>query len=272
MQLFDLLRISIPGIQPSSCKIHLAVWNGQTNPFDVFLDGGFKEWQEWQGKANFNRELIVSLIQIPGASRWLFAGVFKSLGFERKAENHFAYKTEPLVEIEELVGRIVVNFKRPGRQSYLRAENWAHDLTVQEILPKKAGIRPFPGYGNVLVMKEELDRIVSHKDESWRTSLENVPGIYLIVDTKTGAQYVGSATSQKGIWQRWVEYSKTGHGGNKLIRKLLENKKPDYAKNFRFGLLEIGTFQNKEDVLLQRESFWKNLLRTRDCDNALNAN
>ena len=43
MLLFDLLRVSNPDIQETESKVHLAVWNGEDDPVDVFLAGNFEE-------------------------------------------------------------------------------------------------------------------------------------------------------------------------------------------------------------------------------------
>ncbi|WP_345552549.1 hypothetical protein [Microbulbifer aestuariivivens] len=80
MKLFELLSLKFPELGHENCKIHLAVWNGEHNPIDVFLAGNFEEWQRWQSKRNFERKYIISLIQLPGIDRWLFAGCYRSLG------------------------------------------------------------------------------------------------------------------------------------------------------------------------------------------------
>jgi hypothetical protein len=58
----------------------------------------------------------------------------------------------------------------------------------------------------------------AHQD--WRTRLEAVAGVYLILADTAGHQYVGSAYGAAGVWGRWEQYAKTGHGENKLPEKL----------------------------------------------------
>ncbi len=95
--LFDLLKINIPSIKEEDCKIHLAVWNGSENPVDVFVAGDFEEWQSWQSRQNFGRKYIISLLQLPGANKWLFAGGFVSEGSVYiEKENYYQYKTSEL--------------------------------------------------------------------------------------------------------------------------------------------------------------------------------
>jgi len=78
---------------------------------------------------------------------------------------------------------------------------------------------------------------------------------------------VGSAYGEKGIWSRWKDYFDSGgHAGNKLIKKLLlnQNSGVDYARNyFQFCLLEQISSRDSEQYVIQRESFWKDVLLTR---------
>lgn len=69
-----------------------------------------------------------------------------------------------------------------------------------------------------------------------RPVLSHVAGVYLILDSKTGQQYLGSAYGKEGVWGRWSEYAKTGHAGNVQLLELLA-KKPTAARGFRFTLL-----------------------------------
>ncbi len=82
------------------------------------------------------------------------------------------------------------------------------------------------------------------------------PPIYLITDTSSGKQYVGSAYGQGGIFGRWTAYSNTGHGGNVELRGLDPH-------HFEFSILEIVPALLSEIDILERESRWKARLGTR---------
>lgn len=254
----------MPDIVERDCKIHLAVWNGVQDPINVYLAGEFEEWQSWQSRKNFERDYVISLIQLPANDQWLFGGGFKSKGCRFiESEGCYRYQTSELAELGLLAGRLVLTFKRSGRQSYLNAEKWANDILVEELKPKRMVIQEFPGYNNVLLPKVKLDLVVSQNIESWRTALSNVSGVYLITDTKTGRLYVGSATGEGGIWQRWSNYAKNGHGGNKDLKALLKEKGDDYSANFQYSILEIADTHANENDVLARESHWKNILGSR---------
>jgi hypothetical protein len=271
MHLFDLLKITSAGLEPEHCKLHLATWNGKENPIDVFLAGNFDEWQRWQSKRNFEREYVIALIALPTSNQWLFAGLYQSQGAEWKEQyNLHYYKLSPDVSCTEFEGRLVVAFARAGRQSYLNAENWASGITVAELKAEKLSIAEFPGYRNINLSKGELESIVRQSLESWRTALSNVAGIYVISDTESGKLYVGSATGEGGLWQRWSQYAATGHGGNKELQVLLRETGAKTAENFRFAVLEIADIHSSEKEVLRRESHWKEVLLTKQ--HGFNAN
>jgi hypothetical protein len=158
MNLFQIIGLLDPGVAPADCKIHLAGWNGLEDPLDVYLAGGFDEWQSWQTKRNFERPFVVSLINISPASHWVFAGVYDSNGCEWVEEHKMHhYHLDRRVEIRDLEGRLIVRFERGGRQSYLLAENWHQAINVAEIRPERIQIAAFPGYSSTMIRKRHLD-------------------------------------------------------------------------------------------------------------------
>jgi len=48
MRLFKILHLLHKELMPHQCKIHLAGWNGVDDPLDVYLAGGFDDWQACQ--------------------------------------------------------------------------------------------------------------------------------------------------------------------------------------------------------------------------------
>jgi len=267
MKLYDILALHLPEVTPAQSKLHLATVAGSSDPLDEFFAGRFESWQSWQGKRNFERPFIVSLIKLPGKNRWLFAGCFRRLGrswVESPAPPHWSYRTAEIQETAALVGRVVVGFRRSGRAAYLNADRWASKLEVREVLERRMSVSEFPGYRNLVLRKPTLDLIVAQDIPSWRGALSAVAGVYLIQDTQTGKLYVGSATGEGGIWARWSQYSATGHGGNADLRKLLRVEGADYARHFQYTVLEIADTHASEDDVLGRESHWKRVLGSRE--------
>lgn len=69
MQLFALLSLLDARVTPERTKIHLATSNGVQHPLDVYRAGGFEEWQRWQNRRNFDREYVLSLIDMKAPNK-----------------------------------------------------------------------------------------------------------------------------------------------------------------------------------------------------------
>jgi hypothetical protein len=258
----DLLRLA--GLKLGKFKIHCATGVNPT-PLATFYDGEFKEWQEYQNKRNFECDHIVSLIHV-GGSDWLFAGVYRVNGAQVKSNDKkswFEYSTSEITGLEHLIGRAVIVFEKQFRASYLNGERYCDSLMVKEIKPERQSIGDFPGYNKICLSFRGLKTVIRQELQSWKTALRNVAGIYLIADTMTGKQYVGSAYGDVGIWQRWFAYAATGHGGNKELRTLLSDKGSDYVTNFRFTILEVIDLNASKEHVTSREGHWKDALLTR---------
>lgn len=261
--LVDFLKAAGVHIKPDDQKIHLACWNGREHPIDAYYAGRFKEWQEEQGKHNFRGEQILSLIDL-GNSNWLFAGVYKVVGFKAQPQKKppFLYQTRLLPGQEEMIGKIIVHYER-DRASYI----WHRTdvvLTILEIRRDKMTIGDFPGYKSVVISHATLKTITEQKVASWHAALANIKGVYLILDTSTGKTYVGKASGEVGIWQRWCAYAKNGHGGNVELKRLLKDKSADYVKNFQYSILEIADTHASEADILRREGYWMEVLKSRE--------
>lgn len=277
MLVFDMLRLLVPELEASSTKIHLAGWNGYDDPLDVFLAGRFAEWPSYQSQRNFERPFVLSLIKTRERDRWLFAGAHKVEGPCVRVtdptlpeQECWRYPMSELAAVSNLTGRLVAQFTRPGRQSYLVAENWVDHITLAEVYPRRLSIGEFPGFRAVDLSFDELQLVVGQGLESWRSALSNVAGVYLISDAASGGLYVGSASGAGGIWQRWADYSATGHGGNIELRTLVNGDGVDRAKHFRFSVLEIADVHTGEADVLARETHWKRVLLSRS--HGLNGN
>ena len=111
---------------------------------------------------------------------------------------------------------------------------------------------PFPGFARFTWMSENISSIYP----TWKEVLKTSKGTYILVETKSGQQYVGSATGRGGFYGRWLEYEENGHGGNKMLKKL---KNPIY----KVGILEVASSIDSRDEIIRRESVWKEKLGSR---------
>lgn len=248
------------GIALGRHKIHLAT-AGRTSPLEAYLQGNFKKWQEEQNAKNFECETVIGLIRL-GDDQWLFVGAYRVLGVEG-AESKFRYKTELLPGQDDLVGRIVVRFKRVFRNSYIWGSRYGDQLEVAKLLEVPFAIEDFKGYKEVRLSHKILKMVVHRSEESWRTALSSVSGVYLIMDGETGKGYVGSAYGEGGIWRRWCRYADKGHGDNAELIALLGEKGISYAEHFQYAVLEIADPLDTKEQVLARENHWKEVLMSR---------
>lgn len=273
MRTFDLIKLLAPEVVPAKTKIHLATWNGIDEPLDLLRAGTFEPWQASQNNRNFEREFVVALVAMPESHHWMFGGAYRSRGVKPKkgkTREWFLYDLERIAACDELMGRLVSRFERPGRNSYLLGEAWAEAITVSEIRAEPLRIADFPGFKFVHLKKHELDTIVRDQTPSWRAALSSVGGVYLICDEESGQLYVGSAYGEGGFWQRWTQYADNGHGGNVELREMLKCHGPDRCASFWYSILEIADVATSEGSVLAREAHWKRVLLSRV--HGLNAN
>jgi len=247
----------------SEIKIHCAIGSKMKHePLYRFTKGAFKEWQEDQNSKNFERQYILSIIYF-NKGDWLFAGIYKSIKVTERTDGRFEYKTELMKIGKELIGRLIIGFDKDFRASYLKLENHIDDLIICEIFKKQYKLDPFPGFENVNISYELLTEIINENEQSWKSALSNVKGVYLISDRKTGKLYVGSAYGNDAFWTRWKKYTITGHGGNVLLKEILGKNNEEYAENFNFSILEIMKMNTDDTYIINRENFWKSILLTR---------
>ena len=173
------------------------------------------------------------------------------------------HKREDFADFED---RLVIDWK-----GALAWHQWYRDRAVVEIRPAGRAIPPFRDYLRVHLTFDDLVRLVEEPDahRDWVAGLSAVGGVYLIVDSLTGEQYVGSATGIGGIWQRWCEYAKSGHCGNLKLRDLCQ-KGAGHPAAFRFSILETFSRTLSRKEALDLEEFFKKKLGTRAF--GLNAN
>jgi hypothetical protein len=252
-------------------KLHFARWNQQDQPLEVWARDR-REWQGWQeyrpGRDDFNRRLIFSIMQFyHEPDIWLFGGIFRVIA--RHAER---YEVE-LTDIGAgFIGRLKLRSPYRERTTRVNLENHYSNFEVQELLREPYSGRSFPGYDDIDLSFGELETLVRNSRPDWKAALESIKGIYLITDTKTGRRYVGSAYNDQGIWSRWCSYVANGHGGNVELRKLVDDPSLTYCRsNFRFALLEHRAVRTPDQLILEREGFWKRILLTRG-EQGLNKN
>jgi hypothetical protein len=268
MEAISLTTLLPESFDSKQYKVHFAVWNQIKHPIDV-LATNQEEWRGWNSwrsvKNDFNREFIFSVAQDKhDATLWLFGGIWEVLerGPEQQAHSYKVALREDLMG--PFIRRLWVRHKRSGRNIRQRMESVLPAMTVSSILEEPFAGDPFPGHDRINHSLSDLQAVVSKARADWRIALESMKGVYVIHDKETGQRYVGSAYGDTGIWQRWTTYADTLHGGNVGLKALLEEKGDEYYRiNMRFALLEYWSMRTDDAHVLQRESYWKDVLDAR---------
>ena len=222
-------------------------------------------------------EIVIGLLQLNDEDRWLLLDVARiTKNYHRyncpNAKLNSFYEHETLEEFSDYCGRLIVKIHKSWQGPIRRAEGFIDGIEVFELLPSEFDqLNAFPGYDSVNVSWRELKAVLQR--DNWKTALENQKGIYLITDTATNKRYVGSAYGKNMMLGRWNEYVKSRHGGNAELVKLVKEKGGKYIEdNFRYTILEIHKNLTPDEKIIERESFWKEVLLTRDVKYGYNDN
>lgn len=268
IKLNDILQIHSEDI--CEYKLHVAKRSGSTEPLDVFSES-FEDWIGWNcwrgGKNDFNRKYILSIIHdYHKTNRYLFGGIFRVVKrFDDYGDTEVGYEIAIEENYSKYIGRIEIDFEIGLRGRAFRLENYIDNMVVSQILDKKYQGIDFPGYDNVCLDFATLEVIVTNDKQDWKVALENMKGVYVIVDKSNGKKYIGSAYGESGIWARWKTYVfSDGHGYNDELVELIDKNGVDYARNnFQLAIIELLSMKTDDDFVIHRESFWKNVLQTR---------
>ena len=178
---------------------------------------------------------------------------------ESVLDDHFFYKLEDSNLLEAFKNRLVIEW---GKSTV----SWVQSSVEKEVIEiyPKGFVSLFPGWDKVHLSHKELTEIINNPNgnKDWYEYLSRHSGVYVIFDSSTGNQYVGSASGGNGIWSRWEGYARTGHNGNKGLKALAKDN-PDFANTFTYSLHHVfPKTVSKKDVLYY-ESLLKNKLGSR---------
>lgn len=148
-----------------------------------------------------------------------------------------------------------------------------HELEVSRIIETTYNGIEFPGFDKVHLTYEQLRNVIEGSDASYRNALEKRKAVYVLSDTNNGKLYVGSATSDnKMLLSRWRNYIKSCTGQNVKLENLAHEFGVEYFKKyFTFTIIEHFDQNTDDKYILARESYWKDVLRTRG-DHGYNGN
>jgi hypothetical protein len=251
----------------------------QDRRFDIeqlYRANQFEFYQSIQRRPVFHDcDQIVSFLGRPGTHA-VFVGVYDVLTVEEPGNrtlpedfifpnmntaNCYRYDLKLNELFTDLRDRLVIDW---GAGTRTWVQRYGHGKKpVVEVLPH-GFVREFPGFLDVVLRHDELVKIINnpvpHRD--WHRMLKSVAGVYLILDTKTGNQYVGSAYGARGLLGRWQTYANTVHGGNHQLQALVESR-PDIARDLQFAILQTLPVTLTAGEVVKYEMLHKQKLGTR---------
>lgn len=268
IKLNDLLRLTDDELKKT--KIRLNIGNKTIgSPIELFKTNPKKlaEWNFWNNKTYRAGQISIGLIRLYD-DKWVLytvADITKIIELPIGTQG-IGCEYKERESCKEYFGRVIIRFHNTCQQTFRDAKRIIDQCIVSEILPDVYTGFDFPGYENVKLSYSDLETIVRAKYLSYKNALANQKAVYVITDTHTGKLYVGSATSNNGmLLARWSSYVETGHGGNVKLRKLVDQEGIDYVKKyFQYSIIENYNQKTDDNYVLNRESYWKDVLQTRE--------
>lgn len=268
LKLNDLLRFSDIDIRNTKISLNKQDKQSKDDVIEIFKTNKERllEWNYWNTRSYAIGQYVIGLALIKNDDWFLFTvgQVTGKINAPNNTSIGVTYNT--LHEFDDLYGRVVINYHNTQQQMCRKAETLIDEMLVKEILPSVFSGFDFPGYDKVCLSFKDLELIVKGNYPSYQNALENQKAVYLQTDTKTGKLYVGSATASQGmLLKRWSDYVNNGHGGNKGLQALIKQEGFDYIKNnFQYTILENFNSRVNDEYVLARESYWKDVLKSRE--------
>jgi hypothetical protein len=267
--LTELLRLR--GLPPAKTKL-VRHQDSRVDTHKLLRDDLLEAYQAFQSKPVFDGlRYIVSFVGLE-KGRARLVGVYEvgkrisgsegrraSGCYQSWAQAKYYYHLAKVPGFEDLEQRVVIDWGKGALAWHQRLA----EKEVLEVLAKGHLMTPFDDYLDFTLTHGELSYLYRHgyANADWRSRLSAVGGVYLILATTTGHQYVGSAHGTMGIWGRWAAYAHDGHGGNSQLKRLLRNKA--YPAAFSYSVLQIVPRTMPRAEVIALEARFKDKLGSR---------
>lgn len=262
------------GIEPEKIRLVRHV-DSEIDVFEAFHNKlpRFEAYQSFQKPNKFGDATAIAVFASHYKTTSLFLGVWDICGCKENKDfteddlsllkkfglpenwfnGHVKYNLRKNNAMDDLSERLVIEWGKGALQWVQKG-----DKEVVEIKGKQS-IGDFQSFSLVDLTYQEVQKLTNSPDtnHTWVKALSSVNGVYLIKDRSCGKLYVGSAYGKEGIYGRWAQYAKNGHGGNLGLKNL----DPD---NFQFSILEIAAPTSTADDVIDCETRWKIKLGTRE--------
>ena len=213
--------------------------------------------------------IAITLIRMQTSDdNWLFTAARTiTKVYDKPREDGVGYEAEDIERLRPFFGRVIVRHHKHAQTMHRRFERIKDELVVTNVLPDPFQGKPFPGYDKIYLSYEDLKRIIDNNQTDWINAFRSQKAVYLITDTSNGMLYVGSATAGRDagmLLSRWKSYAEGVTGGNKRLEEVVGEKGIGHVQaHFRFSILENYNERTDDGHVLERESWWKDVLDSR---------
>ncbi len=228
----------------------------------------FQKWQSEQSDSKMKNVDYLVVFLAEESCECRFIGVFRNYGpVHSTCEESSVYNLQEVEGFEALKDKVVIDWGK-GTLSWMQNWQTAKEVVRIEQVNTSDDVPHFTRYEDVILTFSQLKMVVEDKD--WKSKLESLNCVYLILDKSNGKQYVGvtykdTKGAKNGILGRWTEYAQTGHGNNKRLVDLLKNNGISYAEqNFQWTILETLPLNVTPKVAIDRETMYKIKFGTRN--------
>lgn len=269
----DILNLSAEEIENSKIEFNMQAGSGGQPFIDIWLKHTEQEkitgtcndcsFWGWYGKQRnfYPGQVVFSFARMSG-DEWLLISVAKII--DTPADTWAS--VEVIDKFMPFFGRLIIKCKKGNTFSryVFNLSKYLSQAVVKEILPCIYSGETFEGYDKVHIPYHRLADIFNGRIlPTYYEALKKITGVYCLTDTNTGKLYIGSATGDGGVAQRWGNYLDSKHGGNKKLIELYEQKGAEYfEKYFTYTLLEYFVLSYDPFKILEREQYWKRCLDT----------
>jgi len=273
IKLNNILGLSNDEIKNSKIELNMKVGSGGIPFLESWLKSDENDRIEgtsncsywgWYGEKQRNfypGQWVFSFIRM-GYDEWLFISAAEIIDVPKDS-----WAVVSIIEkYKPLFGRLIIKYNKGQKFSryVFNLSNCIENCEVKEILSCQYSGQQFEGYDRVYLFYRMLSDIFAGKImPTYYEALKKITGIYCLTDKKTGKLYIGSASGEGGVAQRWGNYLDSKHGGNKKLIDLYKKEGPEYFEQyFTFTLLEYFGLSYDHDRIIAREQYWKNCFQT----------
>lgn len=152
--------------------------------------------------------------------------------------------------MQDLIGRLIIDWG-PGERAWVQYADRRNKPILEIRLAQCEP--PYPGHLNFIRPLSTIGKLPA----GWIEALRAARGVYILTCPRTKEQYIGSADGESGFWGRWMEYFRTGHGGNAALK----SRDPS---DYQVAILEVAGSAADHHQILAMEGRWQRKLRSRE--------